>query len=69
MPPVIKINIMRNKNLIEKKLLQISSTMIELKRMVGDSRETGDNFINKIKGVETILEDLQSMVEQDNTIS
>jgi hypothetical protein len=60
---------MRNKNLFEKKLLQISSTLIELKRMTSDSRESVSSFIKKIESTEGVVEDLQSMVEQDNTIS
>ena len=35
---------MRNKNLFEKKLVQISSILVDLKRMVGDSRETVQSF-------------------------
>ena len=60
---------MRNKNLVEKKLLQMSSSMIELKRMVGDSRETAHSFVKRVESVELIIEQLQSMVESDNTIS
>lgn len=60
---------MRNKNLFEKKLLQLSSGLLELKRMVGDTRETADSFRKRIEISETIIEDLQSMIEQDNTIS
>ena len=60
---------MRNKNLFEKKLLQLSSGLLELKRMVGDTRETATSFRKRIEISETIIEDLQSMIEQDNTIS
>ena len=60
---------MRNKNLFEKKLLQLSSGLMELKRMVGDTRETAASFRKRIENSETIIEDLQSMIEQDNTIS
>jgi hypothetical protein len=60
---------MRNKNLFEKKLLQLSSGMLELKRMVGDQRETATTFRERIENQEVIIEDLQSMIEQDNTIS
>ena len=60
---------MRNKNLFEKKLLQLSSGLMELKRMVGDTRETAFSFRKRIENSETIIEDLQSMIEQDNTIS
>ena len=60
---------MRNKNLFEKKLLQLSSGLMELKRMVGDTRETATSFRKRIESSENIIEDLQSMIEQDNTIS
>lgn len=60
---------MRNKNLFEKKLLQLSSGLLELKRIVGDQRETAATFRKRIEGYEVIIEDLQSMIEQDNTIS
>jgi exonuclease VII small subunit len=60
---------MRNKNLFEKKLSHLSSILIELKRMTGDSRETVISFNTRIESAEDIIEDLQSMVEQDNTIS
>tara|TARA_B100000780_G_scaffold207188_1_gene147565 strand:- start:846 stop:1028 length:183 start_codon:yes stop_codon:yes gene_type:complete len=60
---------MRNKNLFEKKLLQLSSTLVELKRMTNDSRETIQSFNVKIASGEELIEDLQSMLEQDNTIS
>jgi len=60
---------MRNKNLFEKKLLQLSSGLLELKRMVGDTRETASSFRKRIENSEAIIEDLQSMIEQDNTIS
>jgi hypothetical protein len=60
---------MRNKNLFEKKLVQLSSSIQECKRMVGDSRASGGEFIKKMEAMDEILEDLQSMIEQDNTIS
>ena len=60
---------MRNKNLFEQKLLQLSSTLQELKRMVGDSRETGANFRARIEGAEEVIESLQDMVEMDNSRS
>tara|TARA_R110000803_G_scaffold38678_1_gene83618 strand:- start:161 stop:343 length:183 start_codon:yes stop_codon:yes gene_type:complete len=60
---------MRNKNLFEQKLLQLSSTLQELKRMVGDSRETGANFRSRIEGAEEVIESLQDMVEMDNSRS
>jgi hypothetical protein len=60
---------MRNKNLFEKKLVQISSILVDLKRMVGDSRETVQSFNKRVSTAESIVEDLQSMVEQDNTVS
>ena len=40
---------MRNKNLFEKKLLQLSSGLMELKRMVGDTRETAASFRKRIE--------------------
>jgi len=67
--PLLKLTIMRNKNLFEKKLLQLSSGLLELKRMVGDQRETATTFRKRIENQEVIIEDLQSMIEQDNTIS
>tara|TARA_R110002074_G_scaffold394503_1_gene581964 strand:- start:62 stop:244 length:183 start_codon:yes stop_codon:yes gene_type:complete len=60
---------MRNKNLFEKKLLQISSALVDLKRMTSDPRETVQGFHKRIESVEDKIEDLQSMIEQDNTIS
>jgi hypothetical protein len=60
---------MRNKNLFEQKLLQLSSSLQELKRMVGDSRETGASFRSRIDGAEGIIESLQDMVEMDNSRS
>ncbi len=43
---------MRNKNLFEKKLLQLSSGLMELKRMVGDTRETAASFRKRIESSE-----------------
>jgi hypothetical protein len=60
---------MRNKNLFEKKLVQLSSSIQECKRMVGDARASGGDFIKKMESMDEIIEDLQSMIEQDNTIS
>ena len=60
---------MRNKNLFEKKLVQISSILVDLKRMAGDSRETVQSFNKRVTSAEDLVEDLQSMVEQDNSVN
>ena len=59
---------MRNKNLFEKKLVQISSILVDLKRMAGDPRETVQSFNKRVTTAEDLVEDLQSMVEQDNSV-
>jgi len=55
---------MRNKELVDKRFIQIESKIKQLKFLVG-GQGTAKEFQDTLKDLETVVEDLKSIVERD----